>query len=204
MEKKAPKKSVKLQYVGYLRQALPLVASSSRYPKLVQYEHQVAKLVERERNIESSKNKKSEDDTKRYHYTARDVHTPVWRAMQYLVTIGEAVKIGRCYYPASENGMALYQSLCDNILLTSPDLHVISRTAYAITISPGQERCKIKETLVLCLGEENLFGSLIQDDIVVVLLSPNAPTELIAEFSSWIKDAYESQKTLQKSQKKKT
>lgn len=194
MEKKVEKKSVKLEYVGYLRQALPLVASSSRYPKLVQYEYQVAKLVEHERNKELSKNQKCEDDTKRYHYTARDVHTPVWRAMQYLVKIGEAVKIGRCYYPASENGIALYQSLCDNILLTSPDLHVISRTAYAIAISPGQEYKKIKETLVLCLGTENLFGTLIQDDIAIILLSPTAPTELIAELSSWIKDAYKTQK----------
>ena len=51
----------------------------------------------------------------------------------------------------------------------------------------------MKSALQSSLGNENLFGIFVQDDLMLILLSPNAPADLIAELISWVKDAYNSQ-----------
>ena len=190
----AKEAKIMLEYVGYLREVLPLVASASRYPKLAEYEYRVAKLLEHKLNKQLFESKEYSDNIKPYRYDARSVHTQVWRAMQYLVKIGVVEKIGTHYYPAGESGTIHFQIFSDGIRLSSPNVHIISSTAYAITIEPNQEINELKSVMKSCLGEENLFGIFVQNELMLVLISPTAPTDLIAEFTSWVKDAYDIQR----------
>ena len=190
MGRKGQGENVVITYANYLREIMPLVASESRYPKLEQYEYQVAQLVEKEKKMELIAKYGYENIDNFPKYTSRSVHTQVWRAMQYLVKIGEAKKIGKCYYPVSEQGLVLYEILLNNIKLASPKVHIISGTSFAISIEKGQYIDKMKTALKSCLGEDFLFGVLAQDDILLILLSPEAPKELLAEFISWVSDAY--------------
>ena len=199
MGRKANSGKVVETYARYLREVMPLVASSTRYPKLVQYEYHVAKMVEKEKNRELLEQYGEEKLDSLYKYTARDVHTQVGRAMRLLVATGEVKKIGKCYYPVSEEGLILYEILLKNVKLASPSVHVIGSTAIAISIVPGQEAQDIKSALKSCLGEEYLFGTFVQDDLVLVLLSPATPKALFAEFFSWVSDAYFAQRKKNKS-----
>lgn len=193
MKRKKHVESVVVKYANYLRDVMPLVASKSRYPKLAEYEHQIALLEDREKRAELIKEFGIEKANNMPKYTARSVHTQVWRAMQYLVEKGEVKKIGKCYYPVSEEGLILYEILLNNIILASPKVHIISRTAFAISIEKGQSVDDMKAVLKSCVGEEFLFGSVVQDDVILILLAPEAPKELLAEFVSWVSDAYVSQ-----------
>ena len=199
MGRKANSGKVVETYARYLREVMPLVASSTRYPKLVQYEYHVAKIVERNKNKELIEQYGEEAVDKLCKYTARDVHTPVGRAMRFLVASGEAKKIGKCYYPVSEEGLILYEILLKNVKRASPKVHVIGSTAVAISIGPGQNVKEIKSVLKSCLGEEYLFGVFVQDDLVLILLSPETPKALFAEFFSWVSDAYFAQRKMNKS-----
>ena len=187
MGRKKKQTSVTNTYVKYLRDVLPLVATDTRYPKLVDYERHVASLVAHDRNKEMLQNN---PDATPVTYTARDVHTQVWRAMQVLCQAGEVLYINGHYYPASEDGVLLFALLRDNIPLRSPAVHIISGTTYALAITPEYDLQKIEFTLQACLGKENLFGFFIQNNILVILLSPAAPPALLAELAAWVKDAY--------------
>lgn len=199
MGRKAYKGKVVEEYAGYLREIMPLIASTTRFPKRIQYEYQVAKMVEKKRNRELIEQYGKEKTDGFYKYTARDVHTQVGRALQLLVAAGEVRKIGKCYYPVTQEGLFLYEIFLKNVRLASSTVHVISGTAIAISIIPGQEAREIKSALRSCLGEENLFGALVQDDLVLILLSPETPQALFAEFSSWVSDAYRAQHTANES-----
>ena len=197
MKKKDSSQSVAHIYAEYLRQVMPAVLTTCRSPKLAQYEYSVAKIVEKEINKKIAE-EHGYDETKFVKLSSRDVHTPVWRGMQLLLKTKEVIKIGKTYYFASDDGVFFYKLLRDNIRFDRENVHIISKTAYAISIEAGQETSKIKSTLRSCLGSEYLFGVFVQDSTVLILLTNEAPSELIAEFMSWVRDAYHYQYSKQK------
>ena len=69
----------------------------------------------------------------------------------------------------------------------------MSGTAFVIAVEAGQNVEDMKSALQSCLGDEYLFGVFAQDDLLLILLSPDAPKALLAEFVSWVSDAYAAQ-----------
>ena len=165
------------EYAEYLLEVIDLVASNNRYPILADYERAVANLLNRGRPLEDI-------------YTSRSIHTQVRRAMQLLLQLGKAIQIGRYFYPAMDNQQLQYDLLCNHIRLSKPVLHVISSTSYALAIEAGQNIEEIKSTITEFLGKEKVFGVFIQDDIMLVLVNPDMPQDMIAHLSAAVRDAY--------------
>jgi hypothetical protein len=166
------------EYVEYLLDVIDLVASNNRRPILADYERAVANFLNSRRPLSGKL------------YTSRDVHTQVRRAMHHLLQVGKAIQIGRYFYPAMENQHFKYELLYKHVHLSKPVIHVISSTSYALAIEAGQDISELKSAITEFLDPKNLFGVFIQDDIMLLLVDPEIPKEIIAHLTQAVRDAY--------------
>ena len=169
------------EYAEILLELIPLVSSTNRYPILADYERAVANFLNTHRPLV--------DDL----YTSRSVHTQVRRAMLLLRDAKKVIKIGKCFYLAMEDQYYRYELLSKHIRFAKPGVHIISHTSFAIAIEPGQKIEDLKSAITAFVCPKHLFGVLIQDDIMLILVKPETPKDIIAHLAEAVRDAYNSQ-----------
>ncbi len=139
-------------------EVLASVYNEHKRPKLVHYEHAVAKLKCEKLNLVPGT------------YTHRQVHTSVWRSMSELVDKGVVIKDGIFYYGKEE-----YEDYCGRndfrkfIYPENADFQLITDNTVAIKLAKVGDHDLVNSAVIQKFGENRVYASFVCDKVLVIV-----------------------------------